>query len=265
MEREENWSRSEDEVKAVGTSLTIVETLKQMNGGKAATIVEQTGLSKGAVYKHLSTLKNHDFVVKRGKEYHLSFRFLDYGGWLRSRYPGSEMIKPHILGVAQKTNEVALFAIVERGRVITLYRENGNEGVFTRTRLGRHLYPNQTAGGKAILSELPESQLRTIIETVGLPKATENTITEEDKLMAELERIRERGYALNQEESTEGLIAVSVPLVPEETVLGACSVAGPRHRLDEERIQEDVIELLLSVVNALELNISHSLQSANDY
>lgn len=265
MEQDDDRPRSEDEVKAAGTSLTIIETLKGMNGGKAAAIVEQTGFSKGAVYKHLSTLMNHDFVVKRGKEYHLSFRFLDYGGWLRSHYPGSKLIKPRILELAQETHEVALFAIVESGRVVTLFRENGNQGVSTRTRLGRRLYPNQTAGGKAILSQLPESQVRNIVDTVGLPTATENTITDEAELLTELERIRERKYALNKEESTDGLMAVSVPLVPNGTVIGACSVAGPRYRLDEERLHDDIAGMLLSAVNALELNISHSQQSADTY
>jgi DNA-binding IclR family transcriptional regulator len=265
MERDDDRSCSEDEVKAVGTSLRIIETLKAMGGEKAAAVVERTGLSKGAVYKHLSTLQNHDFVVKEGNEYRLSFRFLDYGGWLRSRYPGSELIKPRVLELAQETNEVALFAIIERGRVITLFRENGAQGVHTRTRFGRRLYPNQTAGSKAILSQLPDSQVEDIVESVGLPAATENTITDEGELMAELERIRERGYALNAEESTDGLMAVSVPLVPNGTVIGTCSIAGPRYRLNEERLHEDVAEMLLSAVNALELNISHSQQSDESY
>lgn len=252
-------------VKAVETSFTIVETLKEMGGGKVTEIVDRTGLSKGAVYKHLSTLMEHDFVVKNGSEYNLGFRFLDYGGWLRSHYIGSEIIKPQIQELAEETNEVALFAIREKGRIITLFRENGNQGVFTRTRLGRRLYPNQTAGGKAILSQLPESEVEHIVDTVGLPKATENTITDEAELLAELETIRERGYALNKEESTEGLIAIGVPLVPGDTVIGACSVAGPRHRMDDERLREDISGMLLSVVNELELNITHSQESVSTF
>lgn len=252
-------------VKAVETSLTIVETLKEIGGGKVNEVVDETGLSKGAVYKHLSTLMDHGFVVKDGSDYTLGFRFLDYGGWLRSNYIGSEIIKPQIQELAEETNEVAGFAIRENDRVITLFRENGNRGVFTRTRLGRRLYLNQTAGGKAILAQLPESEVRRIIDDVGLPKATENTITDEDELMAELAETRERGYALNDRESTEGLVAIAVPLAPGGTVIGACSVAGPRHRMDDERISEDISERLLSVVNELELNIIHSQESVTTF
>lgn len=227
--------------------------------------MDETGLSKGAVYKHLTTLTAHDFVVKEGNEYHLGFRFLDYGGWLRSRYIGSVLIKSRIRELADETNEVALFGIRENAHKVTLFRENGTQGVFTRTRLGRRLYLHQTAGGKAILSQAPESDVKRLCESVGLPKATENTITEEEELFEELDRIRDRGYALNEEESTEGLVAISVPLVPNDTVIGACSIAGPLHRMDTERLSEDIVPMLLSAVNELELNITHSQKSVSTF
>ncbi|WP_137290497.1 IclR family transcriptional regulator [Natronorubrum halophilum] len=262
---EDNDDHTKSGVQSVETAIAILETLRRMEGGKVAAIGEETGLSKGAVYKHLTTLTKHGFVVKDGSEYELGFRFLDYGGWLRSRYVGSEIIKPRVQELAEETNEVALFAILEGGRVITLFRENGTQGVFTRTRLGRRLYPNQNAGGKAILSQLSEAAVRSHIDAVGLPEATENTITDEADFMAELERIRERGYALNREESTDGLVAVAVPVVPDDTVIGACSVAGPRHRMDDEYLKEDVAEMILSVVNEVELNITHSQKSVSRF
>jgi len=245
-------------VKAVETSLTIVEALREMGGGRVTDVVDRTGLSKGAVYKHLTTLTAHDLVVKEGNDYHLGFRFLDYGGWLRSRYVGSELIKPQMRELADETGEVAHFAIREKGRVITLFRENGTQGVFTRTRLGRRLHLHQTAGGKTLLAHLPPSEAESIVASEGLPSATENTITDEAELFAELEAVRERGFAVNREESTSGVVAVAVPLAPDDTVVGACSVAGPRHRMSDDRIEGELVDLLSSVVTELELNITHS-------
>ncbi|MFC5973588.1 IclR family transcriptional regulator [Halomarina salina] len=253
-----NSAGSKNGVQAVETSFEIVEALKAMGGGRVTDIVDATGLSKGAVYKHLTTLMGHDFVVKRGHQYTLGFRFLDYGGYLRANYIGSELIKPQIQDLAETTNEVALFAIPEKDRVITLFRENGSNGVHTRTRLGRRLFMNQTAGGKAMLSQFSEAEVRGLVDRVGLPAANENTITDLDELLEELETIREQGFALNREESTNGLEAVSVPLTPDGNVVGACGVCGPRHRMSEQRLTEEIPDLLLSVVNELELNITHS-------
>jgi DNA-binding IclR family transcriptional regulator len=141
---------------------------------------------------------------------------------------------------------------------VTLFRETGNNGVFTRTRVGTHLYLHQTAGGKAILSQLSGDAVDDIVDQVGLPRATENTITDREALAEELAAVRERGYAYNREESTDGLVAVAAPLVPDEEVLGACAVAGPRYRIGGDPLESAIPETLLSVVNELELNIAHS-------
>jgi DNA-binding IclR family transcriptional regulator len=251
-------------VKAVDTTLYILDALQRLEGAKVTAIADETSLSKGAVYKHLATLMKHGFVVKDDEEYHLGFKFLDYGGWLRSRFTGSRIIKSKVQDLADETSEVALFGTLENARVITLFRENGTHGVSTRTRLGRQMYPNQTASGKAILSQVSPERVTDIFETTGLPQATENTITDEETFCSELETIRERGYALNLEESTSGLVAVAVPLAPANEVIGACSVAGPRHRMNQERLDNEIAPLLLGVVNELELNIAHPQRSGSE-
>jgi DNA-binding IclR family transcriptional regulator len=248
-------------VQSVETAFDVVETLRALDGGTVAEITAQLDLSKGAVYKHLTTLCKHGYAVKQDGEYRLGFRFLDYGGWLRSRYVGAERIKRQVRELAAETAEVAQFGIYEHDRVVTLFRENGSRGVFTRTRLGRRLYPHQTAGGKAMLSQFPIEFVRRYCARSGLPQATTNTITDEEALLTGLERIRERGYALNAEESTEGLVAVAVPLVPDGRVVGACSIAGPRHRLGDDRIGGEIAPTLLSAVNELELNITHAQEA----
>jgi DNA-binding IclR family transcriptional regulator len=257
----EGGAASNTHVKAVETTFMIVEMLKEMGGGRVTEIANQSDLSKGAVYKHLSTLRDLGYVVKRDNEYALGFQFLNYGGWLRSRYVGSALIKSQVRELADNTGEVASFATWEHERLITLFRESGSRGVFSRTRLGRRMYLHQMAGGKAILSCLPTSEVRDIIDSTGLPAATAHTITDEDALLAELDTISEQGYSVNEEESTEGLIAVAVPVVPDETVIGACSIAGPSHRMDEARVSEEIVDLLFNVVNELELNISHARET----
>jgi DNA-binding IclR family transcriptional regulator len=245
-------------IKSVETSIAVIEVLQQLGEARVTEIADRIGISKGAVYKHLLTLLQNDFVTKDGDFYRLGFRFLDIGGELRFNYPGANLIKPKIKELAHKTDEVGLFVIKEGDRAVTLFRENSDNGVFTRTRLGKRLFLHQTAGGKAILSQLSDSEVRRIIDSTGLSEATENTITDEDELFQELEEIQEQGYARNMAESTSGVIGIAVPLVADEKVIGACSVAGPRHRLEGDRFSHEIPETLFSIVNELELNITHS-------
>lgn len=93
---------------------------------------------------------------------------------------------------------------------------------------------------------------------MGAPRLTPNTITDEEELLEELERTRERGYALNDEESTSGLRAVSVSITDSDgSVLGALGVSGPTHRFTNGRFEEELPDILLGVVNGLELDIQY--------
>ncbi|MFC7009793.1 IclR family transcriptional regulator [Halalkalicoccus salilacus] len=128
----------------------------------------------------------------------------------------------------------------------------------TRTRIGKRLYPHETAAGKTILFQLSQAEVEQIINEVGLPAVTENTITDEVEFLDELDTVRDQGYALNLGESVEGLVAIAVPLVLDKEVLGTCSVTGPYHRMKGDPLNEEIADTLLSFVIELELNIAHS-------
>ena len=245
-------------IKTVETSIAIVEALQELGEARMTDIANKTGLSKASVYKHLVTLVNNDFVVKDGCSYRLGFRYLDIGGELRFHYPGATIIRPKIKELAEKTNEVGLFEVRENDSMVTLFRENSSQGVFTRTRLGKRMSLHHTAGGKSVLAHMPDEEVRAIIDETGLPAATENSITDEGEFFDELDKIRDRGYAVNRGESTPGVVAVAAPVIPDETVLGACAVTGPQHRLDLVEIEDDITRTLLGITNEIELNIVHS-------
>lgn len=246
-------------VQSVGTTLELIKALQERNGSaRISTLANDLNRSKSTVHKHLATLRSRDFVVKNDNIYSLGLRFLDVGGHVRSNFQGANRIKQKIRELSQQTEELAQFMTEERGRSVVLYREVGSNGVNTRTRVGKRLHLHQLASGKAILAHLTESRVDEIIAHRGLPQATETTITDRDELDEELARIRERGVAYSFGESTQGLNAVAVPmLAPDNVVLGACVVSGPSHRLKGKRLEEDLPDLLLSVVNELELNLAY--------
>lgn len=245
-------------IKAVERSHAVIESLRELDHPTVTEVSNHLGSSKGSVFKHLKTLQESGFVVREGNSYRLGLRFLDIGGQLRYGHPGSQTIKDKMQELAEETNETSIYTVLDDTRTTTLFRETGSRGVSTRTRIGKRLYPHETAAGKTILSQLSEEEVDYIIDEVGLPAITENTITDRDEFLDELEAVREQGYAFNLGESVEGLVAMAVPLVPNDEVLGACSVTGPYHRMKGDPINEEISETLLSFVNELELNIAHS-------
>lgn len=248
-------------VKSVATAFEIIEALVDLdNEGRVTTIADETGISKSSVHKHLSSLQELGYVAKDdGATYRLSFQFLDVGNRIRDSFIASSYVKQKVSDLANRTNEIGFFTVEEQNMARILFRESGQQGVPTRSYAGKQIPIHQVAAGKAILSEYPEERVREIVDEVGLPKATEQTITDETELLADLERTRERGYALSVEEATEGLMAVSVPItISQGEVVGGCAIGGPVHRLDGEKGREEIPDLLRSVANEMELSLAHS-------
>ena len=246
-------------IKSLETSFTIVEYLQRESGGGGSEIAADTGLSKGTVHKHLATLRKHDFVTKEDGTYRLGLRFLDVGGHVRDQFVGSKVVKQKTKELAEETGEVAMFGRLEHGYIVTAFRESGPNGVPTNSRVGTRLPVHQVAAGKAILAQLPPERVDDIIAAYGLPRATEETITDPADLHRELAAIRERGHAYSYGESTPGVWTVAVPVIsPGGDVLGACTVAAPKHRLTTEEFETELPSVVRSAVNEIEINIAYA-------
>jgi DNA-binding IclR family transcriptional regulator len=246
-------------VKSIQKMFAIVEALKELDGGRVYEVADYTDFSDSTVYKHLNTLLTEGFVVKDGKTYQLSLQFLTLGGYTRTRLTGSERIWEKVQELSDRTGEMTHFTTEEHGRPVILYVFRGDSGVHTRATVGQRLYMHQVASGKAILSIMSDEEIETIIDRHGLPQATDQTITDRDRLFEEIEVIQEQGVAFNREESAEGVTAAAVPVVIDDgRVLGAVTVSGPSYRLKGDRLTEELTNELHETVNELELNLRYS-------
>ncbi|UPM45230.1 IclR family transcriptional regulator (plasmid) [Halocatena salina] len=246
-------------VKTATTTLRVVEVLHEQNGSTVTEISKELGLSKSTVYKHLKTLEAERYVVKEDDDtYYVGLPFLSLGVQARRRRRLYETAKPQIQELAQASNEMANLLVEEHGRGIFLYRSDSNQAVNLDTHAGRDVYLHTTAMGKAILAYLPEERVIEIIDQHGLARMTEHTITEESELFEELRSIRDRGWAYDKEERLYGLCCISAPITDSDgEVLGAISVSGPRSRLNGERFEKELPQLVLDAQNIIELNVSY--------
>jgi DNA-binding IclR family transcriptional regulator len=110
-----------------------------------------------------------------------------------------------------------------------------------------------TALGKAILSQFSRDRVRAIIDEVGLPRHTSNTITDPAELFAELETIREQNVAFDEEEVVKGLRCVAAPVTAGDRA-AAISVSGPTSRFKGDRFHEALPELIRDAANVIEVN-----------
>ncbi|RBI58534.1 IclR family transcriptional regulator [halophilic archaeon] len=253
MDSQEN----RNQLRTLERAFLIMDTLKDQNGGRVTEIATYLDLPKSTVHNHLSTLHQLGYLVKEGDEYHIGLKSLDYGGYAANRKKSYRMARGKVKELANETNERAQFIVEEHGRGIYVHQETGSHAVQADVRLGKITHLHTVAAGKAILAHLPTNRVDAILANQGLPKYTENTIINSDKLKDELSTIRERGWAYNRGERISKQTAVGVPLTSENnTVIGAFSISGPKQRIDREQLEDKIPNLLLGAVNELELNIA---------
>ncbi|WP_101296941.1 IclR family transcriptional regulator [Halegenticoccus soli] len=245
-------------IRAVQISCDVLRALREMDGAGVTELADRLGLSKGTVHGHLNTLHRNEFVVKDGDDYRVSLQFVDFGEHAKENVKVYDVARKETEELAEKSGEFAQFMVEEHGWGVYLHKVNGANAVKTASYVGNRKHLHCTALGKAILSELPRERVDEIVEARGLPRQTENTITDREGLYDELERIRERGIAYDDEEVLQGLRCVAAPLTGYDgTLYGAISVSGPISRMKGERYREEVPEMVQSAANVIEINAAH--------
>lgn len=246
-------------VKATDNACRILTALRELDGAGVTELAEKLDYSQSAVHAQLHTLSECGFVVKDGTTYRLSFQFLDFAQHVVSRFGNFDIIRSEVNSLADETGEVAQFATDEDGEIVYLHKADGDNAVKTGSFMGKREHLHSTAMGKAILSTRSIEEVDKLIEDRGLPKQTENTLTTRDELLEYLERTRELGYAVDNEENVRGLRCVAVPVMATETEnLGAVGVTGPASRMTEERYKTEIVDAVRSSANLIEVNYKFS-------
>jgi DNA-binding IclR family transcriptional regulator len=166
------------------------------------------------------------------------------------------MAKETTIKLADRLQYSIDFDVELNGRIMTLFHE-ADESTEIGFKEGDYFRLHTSSTGKAILAELPESEMLGIIETQDMTAKTEYTHTDPKDLIADIETTRERGYAVIDQEWLEGLRAVGVAVnLPNGRPLGAISAGGPMYRLSDEVIKSEVAPTLIEAAEELEEDIS---------
>jgi DNA-binding IclR family transcriptional regulator len=244
-------------LKTTEQSLRILTLLLEHDGLTLAELDEMVDSPKSSVLSHLNTLLDGRYLVKRDGKYFVSFRVALLGEKARYRYPGEERVKTVIDELAETTGEEANFTIFEHGRLLMFYGTSGHAASSENDFDYRsEYYLHDTAAGKAILSELNTERVERILDTWGLPRESEATITDRDALFDALDETADRGYGVVDEEFAPGLVAIGAPVhAADGTIVGGISVGGPKYRVDSVRVDHELADHLLDAVGSLETTL----------
>ena len=244
----------------LGTGLAILDKLHDSERAGVSELAEELELSPGAVHHHLSTLRQYNFVTKDGDHYRLSLKFKVYGEFALYHEPAYLIGRTEVDKLANDTGEYGHLVTEEHGRSIKLHQHRGDKAIgqsYQRMKRQNMEPLHYTAAGKVLLAFMDRSHAERVISYYGLPKRTANTITEEQALYEELDRIREAGYSVNDEEEIEGIRAIGAPILDRDgSPVVAVSLSAPTERFTFETIEKTIAPKVTETANIIEANLN---------
>ncbi|QIO25246.1 IclR family transcriptional regulator [Haloarcula sp. JP-L23] len=246
-----------DRRKTSATSLRVLDAVADLGGATLTEISTHMTMHESTLYKHLKTLEENGYIAKIDGKYHPSAKLFHLGkrGRERNEYIAA---REELNKLYDEYEQETSFSIQQNGRILVLF-DQSHDSTPEGFQVGEYYHMHSNACGKAILAEYSDARVREIIEKWGLSKEQDNTITNEESLFNELEEIRDSGYAINNQESMEGLRSLAVSVTkPSGDVLGAIDIFGPPYLLPPD---EEMVEILENTARNIEEKIKQSEDS----
>jgi IclR family KDG regulon transcriptional repressor len=196
-------------------------------------ITRSVGMAKTTVYRLIYSLKRIGYLEQHENgDYCLSPKFYQLG---RNGLPHrhlTTLAKPVLDKLVVRTGESAHIGVLEDGLILFVAVAPSQHAYRCSAEIGECNYAHSTALGKAILANLEPDEVELVLSTRGLPKLTSLTITDKAQFALELAKVRNQGYAINNNENTEGVICIAAPILDSVgKAIAALSLSGPASRM----------------------------------
>ena len=236
------------EIQSLARGLRILEILADSPKGVSVTeLAELLDLDKGSASRLVSTLTNYGYAEKDpiSRRFSLGPQVVSLSRSLLSRLPLREVAKPFLRELMEKTGECAHAGILAQGRVLYIDQVESPASLRVNAEIGSLSPLHCTALGKVMLAYCRGITPET------LERFTDRTLTTPEALRRNLETVREKGYAVDDEEFDLGVRCVAAPVFDyREKVIGSIGISGPVTRMTPAKMP-DYAGLVVKIADAL--------------
>ena len=231
---------------AVDRTIAILEAVgTHASGMSNAEISRKLRIPKSSASYILRALEKHGYLRRDGDgKYRLGLKVLNLGRGALSGVDVREVALPIMRALVEHVHITSHLAILDGTQAVYVERVESPGFIKMDTWVGRRMEVYSTSVGKALVAHLPEAQVQAILRERGMKRRTPTTITNPARFLRELEQVRERGYAFDDEENSPGVrcVAASVFNAAGE-VEAALNVTGTTQQVNKETLPR-VIELV---------------------
>lgn len=228
-------------VRALERGLSILEALAGEPDLSLTEVATRVNLPGSTTYRLLETLKRRRFVAHSPENglYRVGPRAFEVGNAFVSGLRVHEAALPAMRALVAEVNETVNLAVADGRDAIYVGQVEGKQLVRMFTQIGTRTPLYCTGVGKVLLAWRSPDEIRSLLGPGPLRAYTPNTITDPERLLAELENVRTNGFALDNEEREVGVRCVAAPVRNRNgQVVAALSLSAPASRLGDDRVRE---------------------------
>lgn len=236
-----------DVVQSVDRALSILEMLSDYSEGLSIKeISEKVNLHKSTVHRLLGTLIVRGFVEQDNKngKYRISLKLFELGNKRIEDMDILNSSKYHTENLMKSINEVVHLVVKDGNKIVYIDKVEADNTIRMASNIGRRSPLYCTSVGKTMLAYMKDDEVEDIWKSSNIKALTKNTIIDFDEFKEELKKIKEQGYAEDDEENELGVRCIGAPIFNRfGKVEGAISISGPTTRVkkkDVKRIAKEV-------------------------
>lgn len=245
-------------VQSLDRGLAVMRALNVPGRGQTlAEVARGTGFPRAAVRRFLLTLEELGYVHSEDRRFSLTPRVLELGYAYLSGLSLPEIAQPHLRRLVGRVDESCSMSVLDDTDIVYVAREPTRRIMTVAISIGTRFPAYATSMGRAMLSQLPDAELRRILARSEPRALTPRTLSETETLLAEIARVREQGWALVDQELEDGLRSIAAPVKnPRGQTLAAVNISTHASRTSLEEVEGRLLGELLETVAAIEADIA---------
>jgi Transcriptional regulator len=248
------------QIKSLQKAIRILDILKDAADGMSlAEICSRIKLSKSTVHGLISTMRDENFIEQSPTDgkYKLGVRLFELGNAVARNWDVRKVALYHMKKLLADFGETVHLVKLDQNEVLYIDKLEGIKALRIVSEIGTRLPLYCTGVGKAMMAYLPEYEIERFMRKITFVKFTPNTITNLEALKRELESVRKRGYAEDNQEIMEGLTCIAAPIFDHAgNAIYAISVSGPTYRFDHE-MREKAIHMVKEAAMNISVHIGY--------
>lgn len=251
-------------IQSVDRALHILDLFDEYNKElKLTEITERMSLHKSTVHSLLKTLQKHHYIEqnKENGKYTLGLKLFERGNYVIQSLDLRTVAREQLVELSKRTGRTVHLVILDGKEGIYIDKVESSNASILYSRIGRRVPIHSSGVGKALVAFKDPAELEKILEGYEYKKQTRHTITDRESFLEEMKKVREQGYAIDNEENEPGVYCVALPIRDHSgQVVAAISSSTTASHITDENL-ESMIEDLKITANKLSEKLGFGFQT----